>query len=220
MFGLDDLYGAAGLANMGMGLYNKYFGSKQPNPADKANEYLNKIPGMAQNAFNPYIQEGKNYGSAGDTYREMYEDPAAYFSKLTAGYQQSPGYAKAMREAMQGIANQAAAGGVAGTPMAQTAAGEKAADIANEDFQQYFNNLFGLSKEGLGGAESGMNRGFESSKSLADILSSTYGAQGQYAYAGEAGENQANSQNMSNIFSGASMTLPWLFNQKNKTPNA
>lgn len=217
MFGLDDaLMGPAitGAMSVAGGLFNRNKGFK--NPADAANKYLNQIPGTIKPYYDPFINAGKGMmPGMNDIYTQMMSNPTEFFNNLASGYKQSPGYAAALKEAMGGIENASAAGGMAGSAMHQKLAGEEASNMAAKDFQQYIDNLLGITKTGLQGGENTVNRGYDASKELASDLGSVLAQQAQYGYAGQDAENKANSQNWTNIFSGAASVMPWLFSGGN-----
>ena len=209
------------LGTMGKGIFDMFH--KPPNPSDSAMKYLNQIPGMAKDQYSPWINNATNMmPGMSDLYTRMMQNPGDYFNQISSGYKQSPGYQNALREAMGGITNAQAAGGMAGSPQHQQLSGERAEDMAAKDFQNYINNVLGIQQTGLGGGEQALGRGFQGTQSMADMLASNLGSQAQYAYGGQAGKNAANSQNWSNIFSGASGVMPWLFQPKNdwKNPGA
>lgn len=213
-----DLNPFSSLATMGKGIFDMFH--KPPNPSDAAMKYLNQIPGMAKEQYSPWISNATNMmPGMSDLYNRMMQNPGEYFNQISSGYRQSPGYQNALREAMGGIANAQAAGGMAGSPQHQQIAGERATQMADKDFQDYINNILGIQKTGLTGGEAALGRGFEGSKSMADILASNLGQQAGYSAAGQAQRNNQNSQNWSNIFSGASGVMPWLFQGNNQWKN-
>lgn len=203
---------ASGIGALGMGLKGLFGGHEGENPADKAMGYLNKIPGSVSPYYNPWIGPATGMmPGINDLYSRMRENPGEFFNKISAGYTQSPGYQKALREALGGIENAQAAGGMAGSAQHQQLAGQEAADIASKDFQQYINNILGIEGMGLQGGENTLNRGFDASKSLADILGTNLANQGNVAAKGQDWENKTKNQDWANIFSGAASILPGLF---------
>lgn len=206
-FGTGEAGGIGSILSGIMGMFN---GGK--NPADSASPYINQIPKWAQDAFGDYINQGKGtMGGLNDTYKNMFQNPTEFFNKIGAGYKESPGYQNSLKEAMGSIGNSAAAGGMAGSAMHQQLSGEKASDLASKDYQQYIDNILGITRTGLQGGENTVNRGFNASKGLFEGLSDTAGAQAGLGYKGQDWENRNNNNNWSNIFSGAAQILPWLF---------
>jgi hypothetical protein len=166
-------YGAlgGGLA----GILGGLFGGGKPdfqNPADSSMPYLQNLPEALRPYFQPYMQHGEQaYGQMSDInkllqnqYGSMMNDPNAFLAKIGAGYKQSPGYQWSLNQAMQGGKNAAAAGGALGTPANQQQMEQTAEGMANQDYQQYLQNAFGV----LGQGQKGMG-------GIADQLRSIYG---------------------------------------------
>ena len=178
--------GAAGMAG---GLAN-LFGGGGKNPANSANDYYNKIPGETGQYMNDYINQGKQAGALGQgEYEKGINDPNAVYDKLAGGYKESPGYKYALEQAMRGGNAAAASGGSLGTPANQEDMMNRAGDVASKDFNNYLNSTTGIYNKGLEGNENTTNRGFESSKQMADYMAQIRAMQGQNAYAGQAGQN-------------------------------
>lgn len=187
------------------------FGHKR-NPADAANKYLDQIPGQTGQYYNPYINAGR---SALDQYQnqigQLTGNTGDVYNRLAGGYQESPGYQFALREALGAGGNAAAAGGMLGTPAHQQTQMQTAQGLASQDFNNYLQNqmgLYGMGMQGLGGLN---QMGYNAATGYGDILGSNLARQGQYAYEGQKGRNQAFGQGVSDIFSGAASALPYLF---------
>lgn len=175
-----------------MGLFDSLFGTSDPSKG--AMKYLNKIPGMAQNTFNPYIEAGnRQLPGLEDQYSQLINDPGARMNQIGAGYQQSPGFQFAMQQALQGAGNAAAAGGMAGSPQHEQQNMQLATNLADQDYNQYLQNALGLYGEGLQGSQGLYNMGYGASNSLADMLANAYGSQANLSYAGAANKNTAKS---------------------------
>lgn len=207
MFGIGEGLGIGGLAT---GLYGLFH--KGRNPADAANKYLNQIPGVANQAYNPYMQAGQNMmGQQNGIYSQMMSNPSEYFNQLASGYKESPGYQSQLKAALGAGTNASAAGGMAGSLQHQDQAMGTASDMANKDFQQYMQNIMGLQQTGLQGGENTQNRGFNATQDWANMQGSNLAQQGGLAAKGADWQNQQNQQNWGNIFGGASMLMPWMF---------
>jgi len=213
--GLGNLIGGIGTAIGGAsGVLNKQ--KPRDNPSYAAQQYLNQIPGTITPYFRPYIEQGQQYlPSLGNTFTELITDPAATYSRLSQGYQASPGYKLRLQEALKSAENASAAGGTLGTPLHQETAARIGERIAGEDFENYLNHLLGLYGGGLTGEERIVNRGYESGSRLAENLGSLLGTQAGYGYTGKAGEQQSKAQNWANLVGGLSQAAPYLFNSRN-----
>lgn len=202
----------AGVGSAAGGLFNLFGGGDYKNPADAAMPYLNQIPGVGHQYYDPWINQG--LGAAGQSqgvYNQMTNNPNDYYNKIAAGYKQSPGYQFKLQQGLGAAGNAAAFGGMAGSPQHQQQAAGIAEGYANQDFNDYLNQVLGINKTGLQGQENAQTRGFGASGSLADLLGSNYAQQGALAFQGQAGENQRNKSGWEDIFSGIGSMLPALF---------
>jgi len=192
---------AAGVGGLGAGVMGLMFPGDSP--YDQAKPYYDKIPGMLQNTYNPYIQSGMgSMGQLQGQYGSLINNPGSKLNEIGQGYQQSPGYQWQLGQALQAGNNAAAAGGMAGTPMHQQQQMATAQGLANQDYYNYLGNALGLYGTGLSGQQGMMNQGFNASNELASGLGSTWMNQGNLAMSGQAAENQAQSQMWGNIFGG------------------
>ncbi len=195
------------------GIWN-LFGADDPQ--DGAEPWLNKIPGMLNGIYNPYMQAGmgalngmtqyQNRGNAaGNTlqgqYGQMINDPSGMINKLGAGFQQSPGYAFQTSQALGAANRAAAAGGMAGSPMEQQQIAGVTNQLANQDYYNYLNhseNMYGQGINGLQrteglGLSAGQdiyNTGAQAASNLAQGLNSNYNSQANLAYNGAINRNQ------------------------------
>lgn len=184
-----------------MGFFSNLFGGgHQKNPADVANDYLNKIPGQVNPYYQPYIDQGREANKhLTEQYGKLTNNPNDLYSELGKGYQQSPGYQFKLNQALQSGTNAAAAGGMAGSQMHQQQAMQMGNDIANQDYEQYINHILGLYGTGLQGEQGLSQQGYNASTGYGDILGSNLGAQAGYGYAGQAGENANKTGRLNNF---------------------
>lgn len=177
--------------------------SKNKNPADSANEYLDQIPDALKPYFQPYIDRGQESGDKlHNQYGQMTDNPGEFYSNLGKGYKQSPGYEATLREALSGANNAAALGGGGGLGSyghEELAAGA-AGDVANKDFEQYINHIMAMFGEGQKGLQHEEDQGYDSSTRYGEDIGNVLGQKAQYGYAGQAGKNANQSNNWSNLF--------------------
>ena len=165
-----------------MSMLSSLFGDKK-NPMDDANEYLNKIPGVAHDTYDFYGEAGKDAsGKTKDMYEQLMNDPTGFMNKLMEGYKQSDGYNFQKDQLTKEMGNTAAAGGIAGTPQDQMNQASGIQGLLGKDMQQYLQNAFGAFQTGLGGEEGIATRGYDANKSLGDILGSALNQQGGLAF--------------------------------------
>jgi hypothetical protein len=163
------------------------------NPAKKAMPYLNQIPGVAHQAYDPYIQQGQRQGNALESqYSQMFQDPTAFLNALQSGYKPSEEYNYKSDILGRGLQNTAAAGGFAGTQEHQRGYGELINQLLSGDMQRWLENLMRIQGTGLAGAETQAGRGYQASTGLADTLGSNLAQQGGLAYQGQDWRNRRN----------------------------
>jgi hypothetical protein len=178
----------------GMGsLLAQLFGGGH-NPADAANQYLNKIPGTLKPYYNPYINAGHEaLGNLQGQYGQLLNDPGKRLNEIGGSFQQSPGFQFQRDQALNAANHAASAGGIQGSPQAQQNASTVANGVANQDYYNYLNHAMGLYGMGLQG-EQGINQmGYNASDQLAQSLGANLQSQGLLAYQGQDWQNQQKS---------------------------
>jgi len=161
------------------------------NPADAAMGYLNKIPGTVKPYYNPYINAGQNaMGVLQGQYGQMVNDPAALMNKFGSQFQQSPGYQFQVDQATNAANNQAAAGGLVGSPAAQMNTAQSINGLANQDYGNYMNRAMGLYGQGIQGYQGLNQMGYNASDALANMLAQNLQNQGNLSYMGQDYQNQ------------------------------
>jgi hypothetical protein len=172
-----------------MSLLDKIFGTGT-NPADAATPYLNNIPGIGHETYDPYVTTGKKAGGiTQDMYEQLISDPQGFINKLMEGYKPSEGYQFAKDELTSSLGNTAAAGGIAGTPLDQMNQGKEVQKLLSKDQQQYLENALGIFKTGLTGEEGVATRGFDAAKALGDLLGNNQATQAGLAFQGQSQQN-------------------------------
>lgn len=111
-----------GINDFAMGFGSSLFGGGK-NAAHEANKYLDKIPGMEKEYFDPFINRGNAaYGKFNPITSSMLTDPAGFLEKMMQGYEPSRGFQLKKDQMLKAAGNTAAAGGMRGSMM----------DIGNE----------------------------------------------------------------------------------------
>lgn len=160
------------------------------NPANKASGYLDQIPETLRPYFEPYIKAGQGtIPTLQGQYNNLLNNPGELYQKLASGYQSSPGYDFAKKQALGAIDNAAAAGGSLGSMGHQQQAGEMATNLANKDFNDYLNQILGLYGSGLSGTQDMFKTGFGASTNFGEDLAQALMSQGNLAYAGQQNQN-------------------------------
>lgn len=183
-----------------MSWLSKLFGGGGNSPMDAANQYLNQIPGVGHQGYDPYVNAGLDAsGKTKGKYEDLMNDPTGFINKLMEGYKPSEGYQFQKGQLEKELSNTAAAGGVAGTPMDQLNQGEAIQGLLGKDMQQFLQNVFGAFSTGLQGEEGIASRGFDASKNLTDLLGGALNQQGGLAFQDQQQKNK-NKNDMWSMF--------------------
>lgn len=158
-------------------------------PTKQANHYLNQIPDVGRDAYNPFIDQGKRAGSVLEGQYGKMLDPTSFINDIMKNYTMSKGATYQRDQLGRGIGATAAAGGIAGTPEHQREYGEMAHNIMSGDMQQYLQNALGVMGTGISGEQDFYNKGYGASGSLADILGGNLASQGTLAFQGATQRN-------------------------------
>lgn len=183
-----------------MSMLSKLFGGGGKNPMDAANQYLNQIPGVAHQGYDPYINAGLDAsGKTKSKYEDLMNDPTGFINKLMEGYKPSEGYQFQKEQLTKELGNTAAAGGIAGTPQDQMNQGEGIQKLLSGDMQQFLKNVLGVFDTGLEGEEGVASRGYDASGKLTDALGSALNQQGGLAFQ-DAQQKNKNKNDMWSMF--------------------
>jgi hypothetical protein len=160
-------------------------------PSKQANKYLDQIPDKISPYYDPYSQAGqRQIPGLEEQFGNLINDPGSIYNKLGSGYQKSPGFDFAMKQALQGAGNAAAAGGMAGSPQHEQQNMELATNLANQDFNQYMQNVLGMYNTGLSGSQDIMGKGMNAGDAMAKMLAENMQNQASNAYSGAANTNR------------------------------
>jgi len=195
---------AGGLASgIGGGLIGGLFGGGKKNAASAAMPYLERVPEYGYNAYNPFINKGKQAEEQlYPMYSQFASNPTDYLNQVMSQYEPSKGYQYREGRNLRAAHNTAAAGGYAGTPNDEENRTQMVNALMNEDMQQFLQNVLGIQGAGLSGLENRVEHGYGASGSLADYLGGAQGQMGSAAFGGAASRN-ANKSAMINSLIGA-----------------
>lgn len=188
------------LAGAGSGVLSKLFGGSQQNPARAARPYLEKIPGIGEQYYSPYVNRGEEANQqAGDIYKRLSMDPQAFLNQIMQGYKPSEGYKFKSEQGQKAALGAARAGGYLGSDYDELKRAELANQLASQDMQQYIDNILGLQGAGLSGLQHQGDTGFQASSGLADYLGNAYGNRAQLEASGRQYQNQARGNMFGNM---------------------
>lgn len=175
-------------------LYSAYEQNKHK-PSDAAAGYLDQIPNDLKQYLGPYVANGlSQYQGLNQNYHDLMSNPGDVYNRLGSGFQQSPGFAFALKQALQAGGNASAASGLAGSPMATQNQMKTANDLANQDWYNYISNVGNLYGRGLQGSQGIYDQGVYAGGALAGGMAGARSSQAANASAGSMfGNNQLNS---------------------------
>src|ERR1700733_2066781 len=124
------------------------------NPADAAMPYLNQIPGMEKQYYDPFINQGREAGNTlAPQFNQISQDPAAFLESIMGKYQPHRPYQLRNEEALRTAGNTAAAGGIRGG-LSDIKNESRISDaLLGQDMQQWLQNVLGIQgagQQGLG----------------------------------------------------------------------
>ena len=208
--GAGKTFGKVAAAGAVPGLLDM-FGGDYKDPTKGAMRYMDQIPEQLRKYMDPYNQAGQRaLPGLENEYGNMMSNPGGRLNDIGAGYKESPGFQFALKQALQGSGNAAAAGGMAGSPQHEFQNMDIASGLASRDYNDWIKNALGLHSEGLAGEHGIYNTGAEMGGRLGEDLSSVLANQGMLKYAGAAGENAADAANRENMWKFAGSALPFL----------
>lgn len=164
------------------GPMNPFYMWERDDPSKEANKYLNQIPGMGRQYYNPFIERGGRSGNILEGEYGKLLNPSSFMDDIMKNYSTSAGAQYEHDKLSKGIGSTAAAGGFAGTPEHQRQYGESADKIMSGDMQQYLQNALGIYGKGISGHEHFFDKGYDASSSLADLLGGTLSSQAGLAF--------------------------------------
>lgn len=155
-------------------LFGQLFGGSKENPAEQAMKDIGQIPGMVKPYYDPYMEAGKkSLGELQGQYGDLLTNPGQKMNQFGQEFQKSPGFDFALKQALAGAGNAAAAGGMAGSPQHQQQNMEIATQLGNQDYNHWLSNALGLYGKGLGGEENIFNTGYNASTGFGETVGNT-----------------------------------------------
>lgn len=169
-----------------------------PNPANSAMPYLNQIPGVGREGYQPYVDQGQRQGNMLEgQFGRMSQDPTAFLNALIQGYKPSEEYGFKSNLLSKDLSNTAASGGYLGGQNHQMQQAELINGLLSGDMQKFLENVLGIQNSGQQGAQHQADQGFQASTGLADYLGNNLTQQAGLRYHGQAQQN-TNKQASSN----------------------
>ena len=170
------------------------------NPANAAMPYLNQIPGMEKQYYDPFINQGREASNTlTPQFNQKTTNPAEFLEAIMKKYQPSRSYQLRNEEALRTAGNTAAAGGMRGS-LGDIKNESRITDVLlGDDMQKWLNNVLGLQDQGEKGLGHEFDTGYDASKSLTGDLSNVLGTQATLGFQGQANQNRSKSDQLSAI---------------------
>lgn len=166
--GLKSSLGGIGA---GLGALGGYFFGGGQSPYEAASPYIEGIPGILGQYYDPYVQAGQQaLPTLQEQYGRLISDPGGVMGGIGAGFQESPGYQFAVEQAQKASGQAAAAGGMVGSPQQQQEISETITGLANQDYYNYLSRAMGMYGQGLSGMGGLGQMGYEASTGLGQNL--------------------------------------------------
>lgn len=181
----------AGGAGAALGPALSYLFGNWKDPTKKAMPYLEGMEDKMSPYFNPWINAGKEQiPGLEKQFGDLTNDPGGFINRLGQGYKQSPGFDFALKRALGGANQAAAAGGMAGSPQAMEWSENIGTDLASKDFNNWLKNALGAYGTGLEGQEKLFGTGAEMGKDFGQSLGNVELQKALLKYMGQNAENQ------------------------------
>lgn len=169
------------------------FGQDEEDPSAAAKQYLDQIPGIGKQYYNPFIERGaKADEQLGGQYNELLTNPVGFLNNIMKQYQPSEQYGANRDMLSRELSNTAAAGGISGTPFHQQQQGDMIRKLLSQDQQQFYQNALGNYTSGMQGRQGESNKGFLASNWLTDLLGGALNQQAGLAFRGAEDKNASN----------------------------
>jgi hypothetical protein len=204
--------GGMGMLGGGLGgLLGGLFGGGG-DPSKEANKYFDKMPAELRKYFDPYIGAGQRaLPGLEDQFGKLINNPGGRLNEIGQGYQQSPGFQFALKQALGGAGNAAAAGGMAGSPQHEQQNMGIATGLANQDYNNWMQNALGMYGTGLQGQQGLYNTGANAGMRMGENMASILAQKAKLAYEGQNAQNQRSGGLFGAIGGGIGSLLPFLF---------
>jgi hypothetical protein len=179
------------------------------NPADAAMGDLDKIPGLLQQYYSPYMKAGEqSLGNLQGQYGQLLGNPGQRLNQIGSEYQQSPGFQFAKDQGLQAVNNASAAGGMAGTPQHGQQAAGFVEGLANQDYNNWMQHALGLYGQGLAGEQDLSHLGFGATDSSTQSLINSLLSKASLKYAGADAANKNRGGGIGSILQAGAQFLP------------
>lgn len=170
--------------------------------ATDANAYIDPFYAAGKGQLDPYMQ---NMGAM--------LDPKKFYADMMSGYQMSPNAQTQMKYGTDSAMAAANASGMRGSSNLLGNVNATSQNIANQDMQQYFQNLMGIHGQGFGAQGNMVNMGFGAGGQMGGNIMNAANMQAQLSAAkaqAEASKSQGQAGDMMNMLNMGMSAAPYL----------
>ncbi|CAB4128651.1 hypothetical protein UFOVP100_53 [uncultured Caudovirales phage] len=180
------------------GILGGLFGGDTGKPYDKAMEQYQRYANQSQAAQQPYQQAGQQAIGNYQNWLQGQQDPTKFINEAMGHYQESPYAHYLQQQSMRAGQNAASAQGLTGsTPFAQQLQ-QNAGNIANQDQNQWLQNILGINTQYGQGQQNLMQGGQNAANQLTNMYNHMGQQMGEAAY----GKEQRQQNNWFNTLGG------------------
>jgi hypothetical protein len=173
------------------------FGQKGPSPES----YLDKIPGILQQNYGPYMQQGQAaYPELANTYASMGEHPSDYINNIMSKFQSSPEYQSMFNQMLGTAGNAGAAGGNMGSSGAIADQAHLADMLSGNEMQNWLKNITDIQGAGLQGQQHFYDTGFNAAQNYSGDLANLMETQASLSSNRARDQNRSHQDLMKSIF--------------------
>ncbi len=192
------------------------WGGKSDAKGPSPESYLEKIPGILQESYGPYMRHGQDaYPELSQTYGSMGNHPDEYIKNIMDKFSSSPEYQQKLNDMLGVGQNAASAGGLTGYSGSQAHLADM---LSNNDMQQWLKNVSDIQGQGIQGKQHFYDTGFNAAQGysgdLANMMQTSAGLSSNRAR----NSNQNKSDEMSALLQalglGAGVGASYLGNKK------
>jgi len=177
------------------GLLGSLIGSSgQKNPSDAAMPYLNQIPDISKQYYQPFIDRSNSaYNNLNPQYLNMMHNPSNFLDNLISNYEPSRSYQLRKDEMERSAGNTAAAGGMRGSLFDITNQSRIRDALLGEDMQSWLSNVLGIQKMGQQGQQNFYDTGFQAAHGLSSDIANALATQASLEFQGQRERNKSDS---------------------------
>jgi hypothetical protein len=155
-------------------------------PYDKAMEQYQNYFNQGKQTQQPFYDAGTQGIKGYQDWLNQQKNPTEFINKMMGDYQESPYAHQLQQQAMNAGNNAASASGMMGSSALMQQQQQNAGTIANQDMNQWLQNVLGINTQYGQGQNNLMNTGQTSANALTDMMNNMGKNMGEQSYNKEA----------------------------------